>query len=202
MEKLDFFDASRIVAGTDRGIRYKQCQWNVFRYLVEGCGLMKRDGSKEIWWPESKQMGEKVWEVEPEKPKEAFVWGVRDEDGTCRVMNSPATGANKPPNKGLRPWAEIGGFGIDIPENNVFSKMARKYRLVPADETWPWRKFDPEEMPEKGFEFLALMQDGAIWIDKWINKPRNGGLWRANILEMSLIDAYIPFDEIPKPETP
>jgi len=70
---LDFFDASRIVAGTKRRIKFKNGVWfNVspnFMPLVLADNGLRRDGAS-YWRPELEEQKEKCWSVEPEKPTE------------------------------------------------------------------------------------------------------------------------------------
>lgn len=183
--KLDFFDASRIVAGTKRAVRILPGGlWRLFRYETRGTvALVARDAPNDKWWPTPNEMKEKCWQVEPEKPREVFVYLEHDGEGTGAFRFDDQTGY------------------YTIPSDIKLPKIeSQKFRLVPADETWPWRKFEPDEMPRKKFRLLALMRDGCIWVDDWVNGPPDRDLWRTDGLDMALIDYYIPFDEITKPE--
>ena len=204
MEKklMDFFDASRIVAGTERGIEYKYGEFKCWYYeesnrLGQATLVGTLDAEKHKlhhWWPSVDQQKEKAWEVEPEKPKEVFVWVITVGDYSYLHTEEPFQGI-------IGDWySENGGRGIA--KNNAFPKdKPQQFKLVSADQPSgiPWEKFEADKMPDKLFKFLAVMEDGSIIFDWWVNKPRQGGLWRPDILEIMLIEYYCPVDKIPKP---
>lgn len=143
---LDFFGALRIAAATDRRIRYKTFNNKLPRQIIGGWADYTTDQTgkafllskeKNYWWPSFDQQKEEVWEVEPEKQEEAFVWGIYGEDGNFQVHLAPGMNSKK-----YRP----------VPADQPL---------------WPWKKFVKNEMPKKEFEFLALMSSGKILTDRW-----------------------------------
>lgn len=86
-EKLDFYEAYRIVDGTNRKIRYDGSIWfelvnNSKRGLIKTVWLWSPITTQ--WWPTPEQAKEKVWEVEPE---EIYVWGRCDKNGNSKICN-------------------------------------------------------------------------------------------------------------------
>ena len=68
-ELMDFFDAAREVAGTDRWIQYKGGMKMRF-ILVDVCTLeLWSEANEKMGWPLGNMLKEKVWTVEP-KPEE------------------------------------------------------------------------------------------------------------------------------------
>lgn len=253
-EKLDFFDASRIVAGTERRLRYRgisddYCrEW--MRYVIRldsGCAVLMADENV-IIWPLTDLANEKCWQVEPlvqttsviltvkgrqvyigkekdhginilrasestllnwsrqlikeneiidsvadtEKPQEVFVWVCGYKRSGLRYLFD-----HKPVKiDGLWECAQGDEDNYTLSENVLLPSEPTKYRLVPADDPWPWRKFEPDEMPDKDFEFLGLDRHDNWTLDRWVindygkRVPKYG----------SVFDYYIPIDEIPRPE--
>ena len=129
LTELDFFGASRIVAGTERGVRYKTGEWSKLDrgmqrdqngdYHGGGFGCLRNQNGS-FWWPSLDEQKEKCWEVEPEKPekpKEVFVWGSIDQHGGYLICEK-----------------KEGSPVMDVAPNSLFTRYATKYRLVPADQ--------------------------------------------------------------------
>jgi hypothetical protein len=134
---LDFWGACRIAAGTERRVRFKDGLWRRVLCSADAVRLViKIRGCVKYWMPDAVSREEKAWEVEPEKPEEVFVWGVRDKKGASRVMNKPTGGRRlDAQNEEIVPWSDIGGFGLVLPRNNLFSPgEPQKYRLMPVKE--------------------------------------------------------------------
>lgn len=73
MNKLmDFYDAFREVAGTERMVKYMDCNWAVFKKTRNGLPYLQtslRDNSIHHWWPSPAQAKKKAWEVELSESK-------------------------------------------------------------------------------------------------------------------------------------
>jgi len=93
------------------------------RKLLAGNGTLK-------WVPTNGQLSEKMWSVETKETGKIFVWGGCSDCGRSQVLTSkPEKDGN-----GLW-WSEIGGFGIELSEKNLFPKdKPQKFLLVPVDE--------------------------------------------------------------------
>lgn len=62
---MDFFDALRKVAGTDRRIRYNHGDWNLYYYgEFDQLPSLFHKESYQYWWPTFEQQKEKAWQVE------------------------------------------------------------------------------------------------------------------------------------------
>lgn len=142
MEKLDFFDAMRIVAGTERAIRFcggsnrykDKTLWSTLQAdgTQDGKGnhsrafLQSRGGA--CWWPTLEEQKKKAWEVEP---VEIIVWGACEDDGASFLH-------------GGFPYRHEGGWicndiegGLTpiLNQKNLFPKdKPQKYKLVPVDD--------------------------------------------------------------------
>lgn len=117
-KKMDFFDASREVAGTERGI--KRYGGDYFIVLKDGRLLWKKSKTLKDY-PAPEQQKEKEWEVEPE---ELFVWG---------VQNSHKEGVlyTKAPKKDCGNY----WFGTKRFSQGIFSEgKPKKFKLVPVEE--------------------------------------------------------------------
>lgn len=189
-KKMDFFDAARIVAGTNREIRYKNGPpW--IRITSEW--IFKDAVGNKYPRPTPEQQKEKAWEVEPEK--DIFVWGACDDNEISLVHNEKPYRVNH--EDGAHDgWESDDAFKLK--SKNLFPKdKPQKFRLVPADQSMgiPWRKFDMDEMPEKVFDFLAIMKNGHIAFDRWCGKED----YHPAILAVKHIAYYCPVSEIPRP---
>jgi len=73
LTELDFFDASRIVAGTNRGIRIgSEGSWSCIIWhdtLEKTCLILRDKSTGKEWFPCVVIQKEKNWEVEPEERK-------------------------------------------------------------------------------------------------------------------------------------
>lgn len=194
-EKLDFVDAYRVVMGTDRGIRAgSDGPWS--RLIIQdkleySHALLREDEGRRVdWWPHPDVQRKKIWQVEPEKPKDVFVWAYRSKESTFLCENKMQNGVCDESNC----FEFTEKIALPIPEC-----MPIKYRLIPADDPWPWRKFDPaKKLDEKWC--LVLWNDGCI-SKAFYSCQRKGFMCEGKtLLRNEFIQAYIPIDEIPKPK--
>jgi hypothetical protein len=192
-EKLDFFDALRIVAGTKRKLRYKDGKWYCCKTKSIYGGLyIPLEGNSDLslfeWWPTPEQQKEKAWEVEPKEPeksKEICVWGTCDKDGRSRIMHTPD-----------------GSYGIFLTEDNLFPKdKPQKFKLVPADQPGIlWRKFDPDEMSKNQTSYIINRKGCFPESARWTYQS---GDWRFERIDGDVlkdVDFYCHVSKIPKPE--
>ena len=191
MEKitaLTYFEAAQIAVGTERKVFAEQ--YGLSGYISADDYGLKLCGKSRIISLSPAQMRAKRWSVEPEKPKEIFVWGV-SERGSSYLFS-------RPPQKDEHGggWFEPAHTcGFRLPDDlNIQQNEPQKYRLVPADEPLiPWRKFNAEEMPARTTKMIITLEDGSVEADTWggrgyfINNPDDFGGW------------YCPLDELPKP---
>lgn len=80
---VDFWDASREVAGTERRIKFDGNWHKCIKFQgVQSIALLQ-EGKKlyDSWWPTIEQAKEKAWEVEPVELEEIILWGACDDDG-------------------------------------------------------------------------------------------------------------------------
>ena len=124
-EKLyTFFEVAEVVYGTERCVRFKDGEWILLNHnllpLYFDAGLS--------WHPEDKELKARAWTVEPEKPEEVFVWVVCDEDGTSRIINKPDQKLFE------KHFSAIGGFGLPLPDSNLFPKEPQKCKLVVVED--------------------------------------------------------------------
>lgn len=197
-EKLDFFEALRIVVGTKRRIRYAKRNW--LRYVIaNNCrrACLYSNDTENDWWPTLEQQKEKTWEVEPEKPKEICVYGVCDKDGSSRIMHTPTRKLAD------NWWAENGGYGIFLTEDNLFPKdKPQKFKLVPADQPTgiPWKKFIHEEMPGSQEPYLVCREECFPELAKWTYQSGDWRFERIDGVVLKDVDFYCHVSKIPKPE--
>jgi len=124
---MDFYDASRIVAGTEKKARFRGgslLTLNPFEKPFTDKGAYIDFTAEE--------REEKSWSVEPGK---IIVYGVCDDDGTSRLYE------DFPKNGGDGKWWVSGRQGAMLNRDNLFPKdKPQKYRLVPADQPSgiPW----------------------------------------------------------------
>ena len=134
MEKYTFWEAQAIVEGSERRIRYGGGCWNRINQtsgdtLIVGCQLSNLDG--EPWWPTYRERNQKVWQVEPEKPKDIFVWCVCHKNGSSYI----STEILSPSVDEYEWWAPNYGYGIRLDCNDLFPKdKPQKFKLVPVDD--------------------------------------------------------------------
>jgi len=92
----------------------------------EGWASLIADNTR--FWPSIEQQKEKAWQVEPEAPKEVFVWGACDDDRQSWLFDEE-------PKKDGSDWQLPGGHGdncMQIETENLFPKdKPKRYRLVP-----------------------------------------------------------------------
>lgn len=118
---LDYFDALREIAGTEKRIRFDGGSWlycDRFGDMI----ISKRLGCRFV--PTVEEMRQKKWEVEPEELEEIFVWGVCDNNGDGWVY------IEDPQNSGYK-WSGWSRCN----QQNLFPKdKPVKYRLVLISE--------------------------------------------------------------------
>jgi len=195
IERMNFFDASRLACSRGLKVRLIDARfgcrdWCTFKFVPGGgCRLVFRDDS-DWWWPTLEEMERMNWEVEPEKPESLPVWCSCDNDGESNIFFHDEARKNSDGN-----WTACDSHE---PVYLFPTDKLTEYRLVPADQPeWPWRKFNPADMPKKDFDALALMNNGVICISGWCHSTRR---WFINIPNATGVRSYLPFDEIPKPE--
>lgn len=97
---MDFFDAARDVAGTDRWIQYKDGMKMRFIFVDLWTLELRDENNKKMPWPFNNWQKEKVWRVEPRPKKPKFfvktafngdVWFVEGEKSIqiCDVSELP-----------------------------------------------------------------------------------------------------------------
>jgi hypothetical protein len=186
-KKMDFFDAARIVAGTNREIRYKYGPW--LRITTEW--TFKDSVGNKYLSPTPEQQKEKAWEVEPEK--KIFVWGACDDNEISLIHNEKPYRVNH--EDGAHDgWESNGAFKLK--SKNLFPKdKPQKFRLVPADQSMgiPWRKFEKDKMPKETFNVIFFLKNGENAWDIWLED----GFSQSNREEF--VEYYCPISEIPKP---
>ena len=156
---LDFWDACREVAGTDRRLRYDGGEWhkldeNRQAHLIREHG----DGKCEYWRVDVSQMKSKKWEVEPEKPEEVCVWG-RCFEGQSRLF-------------GLVEATNIFAENhVVLKDNCLFLEdKPQKYRLAPVEHSViPWKDFKQEPPTAKGKEakMIIIFHSGDMETAWW-----------------------------------
>jgi hypothetical protein len=79
--------------------------------------------------PPPEQAKKKVWEVEPEKPEDIFIWGVCQENGNSVLFS-------KPPCKTNVGWTLLSDIfpGKSLPKNIFPTDKPQKFKLVPVEE--------------------------------------------------------------------
>lgn len=212
---LDFFESQRIAVGTDRRIRYDGGSWLELTDDSEGEQKFKtqawlwEEDAENAWWPSFGQQKEKVWEVEPEKPKEIIVWCWCDEDGISRLYDQEPLSLG---GQGFRAAGESilelsKGRTAIMQENNLFSKdKLQKYRLIPADQPlWPWEKFDPDEIDRQmekddSVSYLVLRAGCFPESARWRYQGGDWYFWRDDGVRLNDVKYYCRVSKIPIPE--